>query len=241
MPDAPVDAFLRINVDDQRLQKALQGESVDLQAPGWFHVTNFSFSLAGDSPDDASTSGSSRDKTGNSPDKSKQSNDTTAKHSKDKFEVEMPMQVGSPALMKLCTEFARAKTHEKEKLEIKSVEIWVRRAGMAKTAYQASGSSTGSGQDWFLQITLCKVTICSYRTTIECQDSFSLSYETMQVDYYRSDPNTGQIEFRAPEIKDAAGNKVSLDLAGQPDPAYRCSCSWVTGKSPNTNEVFDVE
>ena len=206
MPEAPVDAFLRFTCSDGLLDKALKGESLDPQFLGTFHITSFSFSLGGAGKGGASQSGAQgKAAAGQSgshrtqPGGSQHSN--AGGQSKDSsqetfpgFDMEMPMQIGSPILMNLCAKFANAQTdEEKEKLEIKSAELFVRRSGMPDYAAQKSG------QDWFLKITLEKVTVGSYRTSIECHDTFTLHYETMTVEYWRSDPNTGRVLTKAPD------------------------------------------
>src|SRR6266446_2804154 len=199
MPESQVDAFLSFDCEDQDIKKALQGESIDAQALNWFHVTNFSVSLGGASLGGAQARNTPAAPGGKQDDTGARSHGasqyyrvgTQPRNSEDHafppFDVEMPMQVGSPVLMKLCTEYARAQTEEdKKKLEIKGVELWVRRAGMAQYA------AAGSEQDYFLRICLGKVTIASYRTTIDCQDSISMNYESMTVEYWRADPDTGE-------------------------------------------------
>lgn len=226
MPEAPVDAFLTFYCSDGQLQDALQGESLDPQARRWFHITSFSFSLSGGGKGGSSQSGGQgKAATGQSGGKSTKQGGS--QHSKDsdqeKFpglDVEMPMQVGSPVLMSLCAKYANAQTdEEKEKLELKSAELWVRRSGMPDYA------ATRSGQDYFLKITLGKVTLGSYRTSIECHDAFTLHYTSMTVEYWRSDPNTGRVLTKAPAEDTSA--------------RFYCSCTWNIGEQKKWEMVSD--
>lgn len=206
MPEAPVDAFLRFTCSDGLLEKALKGESLDPQFLGTFHLTSFSFSLSGAGKGGGSQSGaqgkaaagqsgSHRTQPGGSQHShaGAQSKDSGEEHFPG-FNVEMPMQIGSPILMNLCAKYADAQTpEEQKKLEIASAEIFVRRSGMPDYAAQRSG------QDWFLKITLEKVTVGSYATSIECHDTLTLHYATMTIEYWRSDPNTGKVLTKAPD------------------------------------------
>ena len=223
MPEAPVDAFLAFDCSDGQLKTALQGESLDPQARRWFHITSFSFSLGGGAKGGASKSDSAgKAGSGHSGGRGSQQGgtqhtttvDRTSSSAQETFpglDIEMPMQIGSPVLMSLCAKYANAQTdEEKEKLELKGAELWVRRSGMPDYA------SERSKQDYFLRISLGKVTIGSYRTSIECHDTFTLHYESMTVEYWRSDPNTGRILTKAPDE--------------DPGARFYCSCTWNVGE-----------
>jgi len=97
----------------------------------------------------------------------------------------MATQIGSPWLMKLCTQFGSGQPDLVAKLKIEAAEVFIRKAG--------ASWGGGSGQEWFLYYCLGGVTIANYKTSIECQDTFALNYESMTVQYWRCDPDTGQI------------------------------------------------
>ena len=204
--DAPPDAFLRFcHKGDSSTWPKLYGESRDTQLPGnpfiaksegWFFITNFHFSLTGAAAKSggSGSSGAAPSK-GAAPAAQGSGHPAASGHSSDEghfqgVEVTMPTQYGSIRLMELCTEFAIKKPEDVTKID--KAYIYVRRAGYKKPA-SSTGSDTGSGQDWFLAYYLFGVTIANFSTGLQCEDTFTLNYEKMQVEYYVTDPYTSNI------------------------------------------------
>jgi type VI protein secretion system component Hcp len=99
----------------------------------------------------------------------------------------MTTQLGSPWLMRLCTLCASGNRQALDKYKIPWAFIYIRRAGAGRKVHP------GSGQYFFLRYTMSGVTIASYKTSLECQDTFELNYESMTVDYWRCDPKDGTV------------------------------------------------
>ena len=97
------------------------------------------------------------------------------------------MQYGSISLMKACTDFAIKNPDDVTKIE--QAYIYVRRPG-----YAGQWAMEGSGQDWFLAIYLWGVTITNYSTSISCEDTFTLNYEKMMLDYWGTNAETNRLD-----------------------------------------------
>jgi hypothetical protein len=176
--DSLPDAFLAFQYDQlDGFNQPLQGESVDDFFRSWFALQNYSFSLVGYVPPSGSGGGASSGGGG-------------GKKPFPPVSVSFATQIGSPWLMKLCTQFGSGVPLTVEKLKIESACICIRRAGAGgplSTGNQAAGV--------ILMYSLGGVTIASYKTDITCMDTIELNYEKMTVQYWRCDPRTGIILY----------------------------------------------
>ncbi|MEI9893437.1 MAG: type VI secretion system tube protein Hcp [Chthoniobacter sp.] len=166
----------------------MPGDPDKKDGPGWFPITNFHFALTGVRKDDAG-------------DKKKDEGLFEG------VEITMPTQYGSIVLMKTCTDFAIKKPDDVVKID--KAYIYVRRPGYALQYDTAEGS----GQNWFLAYYLYGVTIASYATGMQCEDTFKLNYEKMQVEYWVTDPVQGI--FTGTSVFKEWLNKADDDGGGQ--------------------------
>jgi type VI protein secretion system component Hcp len=193
MADSLPDAFLEFDFDQTDDQGfPLEGESSDAEFPTMFQLHSFSLEIHGHKPDKTASSGSAGKKVDPGGAAKNGGGGAAGGGGDDSgafppVSVTMTTQLGSPWLMRLCTLCASGNREALEKYKIPWAFIYVRRAGAGIKLRQ------GSGQDFFLRYTLSGVTIASYKTSLECQDTFEMNYETMTVDYWRCDPSDGTI------------------------------------------------
>lgn len=213
---APPDIFLCFYDESEKPYKTLVGESVDEQCPGglfdpvppsdaepafgkgWFVVTSFHFAVNDSGSDSggggAGAGGAPKGKAGSA--NSGGGGTASAKASeKGPFKgvsVTMPMQYGCIYLMHQCVKWAQK--HQKEQKFKKIHKAWflVRGAGLTRSAPDGNKS----GQDYFMDVTLHDVTVEDYTTSSACDaETFTLNYESLQINYWPADPSTGQLDL----------------------------------------------
>jgi hypothetical protein len=197
--EALPDIFLRFsNEGGDKTWHRLVGESVDAQCPGdpygpddgnngWFLVTNFKFSVNADagSSDGGGGGGAAGGKGGGGTAGAKASDKGIFKG----VSVTMPLQYGCIHLMEECVKWAQKHQKQQHYEKIPKADFRVRRAGLSR-----SSAALGSGQDYFMEITLQKVAVEDYSMASSCdQETFTLNYEDMQVQYWAVNPDTGDL------------------------------------------------
>jgi type VI protein secretion system component Hcp len=197
--DAPADIYVRFEdaSGENVWKQSLMGESWDQQFPGalddgdsafgigWFFVTSFQFSISGDG---AGGGGAAGGVAGKGAPVGGHGGSGTAS-SKDAFKglsVTLPMQVGCTKLMQLCVQWAQKQQKQQHFEKIPRVTFVVRRPGMSNISF-----SEQSSQGCFLWVYLSNVTVDSYTMNSSCiQETFTLNYEKMEIEYYATDPDT---------------------------------------------------